>query len=206
MAKPYYLKKKFLRRKAEELLARFGYDTTHWTRVVAYRDCFAFLRSLGPEKLDALEISAGHAWREAIPFRSFRETHYPAYDVCAEPLAGRFDVVIADYVLPHVDQPARAVANMRAMLREGGHCIVTTSFLIRVDGSPNDCTRWTERGLLNLMVEGGFSPEVVRVGSWGNRACVKANFRGWAVYGFGIGKPLRNEPEFPVSVWAIARR
>ena len=40
-----------------------GYDTVDWVRVVMYRDCFQFVRDLGPEKLDVLEISGGVHWR-----------------------------------------------------------------------------------------------------------------------------------------------
>jgi len=32
-------------------LRAVGYDTTDWLRVVMYRECFAFIDSLGPEPL-----------------------------------------------------------------------------------------------------------------------------------------------------------
>jgi SAM-dependent methyltransferase len=206
MARPYWLRKKFLRRNLEtHVLRPLGWTDIHWTRIVQYRDCFDFIRSLGPERLDVLEISAGHLWRESFAFNSFDETQYPAYDLQSGPLPRQFDLIIADHVLLHLDQPARGVANMRAMLRPGGHCIVTTPFLIKANLPPQDTSRWTERGLANVMVEGGFERANIRTASWGNRGCVVANFRRWTPFGFGLFKSLRNEPDFPVSVWAIAK-
>lgn len=206
MDRPYWLRKKYLRRRWEDaILKPLGWTDIHWTRIIQYRACFDVVRSLRPEALDVLEISAGHVWRKSFAFKSFSETQYPAYDLQGAPLERQFDLVIADHVLLHLDDPARSVLNMKAMLRPGGVCIVTTPFLIKANLPPQDCTRWTERGLANLMVAGGFERERVQTGAWGNRACVVSNFRRWTPYGFGLFKSLRNEPDFPVSVWAIAR-
>jgi hypothetical protein len=57
-----------------------------------------------------------------------------------------------------------------------------------------------------LLAEAGFPMEKIVTGSWGNRACVKANLRsfpGWARRGFGS---LKNEPDYPVVVWALAQK
>jgi hypothetical protein len=67
-----------------------------------------------------------------------------------------------------------------------------------------DCTPWTELGLKHFLVECGFPPEGVRPASWGNRAAVKANFARWAPRRWW--RSLKNEPAFPVSVWAFARK
>jgi hypothetical protein len=40
--------------------------------------------------------------------------------------------------------------------------------------------------------------------AWGNRSCVKANFLTWRKRGF-LGS-LANEEDFPVMVWAFARK
>jgi SAM-dependent methyltransferase len=207
MAKPYYLKKKFLKKKLQDhVLFPLGYQDVHWTRVIQYRDCFDFIRTLGPENLDVLEISAGHIFRETFNFKSFSETQYPDYDLEKGPLERRFDLIIADHVILHLDKPVLGVANMRAMLKDGGHLIVTTPFLIHANLPPQDVSRWTERGLSNVMVDAGFERANVRTGAWGNRACVVSNFTKWTPYGFGIFKSLKNEPDFPVSVWAFAKR
>jgi hypothetical protein len=46
----------------------------------------------------------------------------------------------------------------------------------------------------------------VTTGSWGNRACVKANLNRWPRYGYGWRRPLVNEPAFPLLVWAFAQK
>ncbi|MGH2637633.1 MAG: methyltransferase type 12, partial [Actinomycetota bacterium] len=64
-----------------------------------------------------------------------------------------------------------------------------------------DYWRFTPRGLRTLLERAGL--EVERVESWGNRQCVKGNFNRWSAY-----RPwhsLRNEPDFPLQVWAFAR-
>lgn len=187
----------------KRLLSAVGYDHRLWARVAMYEQCFALLRELEPAKLDALEISAGPEWR-TLGFRSFATANYPEYDVCAAPLGREFDLVIADQVFEHLLWPYRAARNVRAMLRPGGHFLVTVPFLIRIHREPEDCTRWSETGLRHFLAECGFPLERIRTGSWGNRACVRANFRRWVRRGwFGS---LANEPDFPVAVWALAPR
>jgi SAM-dependent methyltransferase len=163
------------------------------------------VRALRAETLDVLEVSGGPAsrWRN-LPFRSYEEAGYPAYDVCAGPLCvAAFDLVIAEQVFEHLRDPAAAARSVYQMVRTGGHALVTTPFLLKVHDSPIDCNRWTPLGLRLLLEEAGF--DEVQVGSWGNRACVVANFDRWVVF-----EPrrhsLENEPDFPVVVWALARR
>ena len=192
------------RERARRTLNAVGFDTTDWVRVVMYRECFAFLRSLGPERLDALEISGGVQWRRALNFRSYTPTSYPGFDICAETLDRTFDVIIADQVFEHLKWPMRAGRNVYAMLRPGGHFVIATPFLLRVHASPIDCSRWTEQGLSCLLQECGFPEEEIRTASWGNRACVSANFTKWRRRGWY--RSLRNEPDFPVMVWAFARK
>jgi len=179
------------------------YDYGHWARTVMYQECFRLVRELDPARLDALEISAGKVWKP-LGFRSYAEANFPEFDVCSMTLSGRFDLIIADQVFEHLLWPYRAGRNVYSMLRPGGHFLVTTPFLIKVHDVPVDCSRWTELGIRHLLAECGFPIDGIRTGSWGNRACVKANFRRWARRGWF--KSLANEPEFPVSVWALARR
>jgi len=189
--------------KIKRVLGMLGYDHRHWTRPVMYDRCTEMLDAIGLRNLDALEISAGQYWR-TLPFRSFTEANYPQFDICAGTLDRQFDLIIADQVFEHLLWPSRAARNVHSMLRPGGYFLVTTPFLIKVHAIPNDCTRWTETGLKYFLAEAGFPLDETKTGSWGNRSCVKANFDKWARRGwFGS---LRNEPEFPVSVWALARK
>lgn len=184
-------------------LGAIGYDHRHWTRPVMYERCGELLRALGPEQLDAVEISAGKFF-QTLGFRSFTEANYPQFDICSDVLDRQVDVVIADQVFEHLLWPYRAARNVHTMLKPGGHFLMTTPFLVRVHAIPHDCTRWTETGIKHFLMECGFPGEGIVTGSWGNRACVKANFKKWARRGwFGS---LRNEPDFPVTVWALAQK
>jgi SAM-dependent methyltransferase len=179
-----------------------GYENGQWLRTVMYRECMALVTELGPQNLDALEISAGDKW-QTLNFRSFTETQYPAFDVCVHRLDRSFDIIIADQVFEHLLWPHRAARNVHSMLRPGGYFLVTTPFLVRLhDGI--DCTRWSALGMRYFLAECGFPLETIRTSQWGNRSCVKANFNHWARRGwFGS---LRNEANFPVVVWALAQR
>jgi SAM-dependent methyltransferase len=193
-----------VKQRLKTVLHFVGYDTVDWVRVVMYRDCFEFVRSLGPENLDVLEISGGVHWRREFDFKSYRTTKFPEFDVCEARLQEQFDLVIADQVFEHLPWPLRAARNVHAMVRSGGHFIVATPFLLRVHNSPIDCSRWTTTGLSYLLQEAGFEADRIRTASWGNRACVTANFDRWSKRGF-TGS-LENEPDFPVMVWAFAQR
>jgi SAM-dependent methyltransferase len=176
----------------------------HWQRAVLNQAVDAQIASLDPNRCVAAEISgaahAGKPWKEHVSLM------YPEFDVCA-PLEDprRYDVVICEQVLEHVPDPWAAVSNLRAMCAPGGHLIVSTPFLVRVHELPlfamGDYWRFTPRGLRTLLESAGLDVETVD--SWGNRACVIGNFGRWAAR-----RPwhtMRNEPDFPVQVWAFAR-
>jgi SAM-dependent methyltransferase len=188
----------------KKLLNSVGFDTTDWVRVVLYQKSFEFLRSLGPENLEALEISAGPQWKRAINFKSYEATNFPDFDICSETLPRQFDIIIADQIFEHLAWPYRAGRNIHHMLRPGGYLIIAVPFLLRVHKSPTDCSRWTEEGLSYLLQECGFSADDIVTDSWGNKACVKANLTSWKR--FGWHRSLHNEPDFPVMVWAFARK
>ncbi|MDW5317244.1 methyltransferase domain-containing protein [Rhizobium sp. PL01] len=193
-----------LKDRLRKTLQSVGYETDDWVRVVMYRDSFAFIHTLGPEKLDTLEISGGVQWRREFKFRSYRTTEYPGFDICSQALPQQFDLIIADQIFEHLKWPMRAARNVYTMLRPGGYFVIATPFLLRVHASPIDCNRWTETGLSCLLQEAGFAEEDITTNSWGNRSCVLANFNRWQKAGF-MGS-LKNEPNFPVMVWAFARK
>lgn len=193
-----------LKDRLRKTLQAIGYETDDWVRVVLYRDAFAFIRELGPQNLDALEISGGIQWRREFTFKSYRATEFPGFDICSETLPDRFDLIIADQIFEHLKWPMRAARNVHTMLRPGGYFIIATPFLLRVHASPIDCNRWTETGLSCLLQEAGFPEDAIVTKSWGNRTCVRSNFKRWPKAGF-LGS-LKNEPNFPVMVWAYARK
>jgi SAM-dependent methyltransferase len=198
------LKDESFRLKIKNMAGWVGFDTTDWVRVIMYRECFAFIKSISPETLDVLEISGGPQWRRKFEFGSYTSTDFPDFDICAEALDRQFDLIIADQVFEHLPWPMRAGRNVYAMLRPGGYFIIATPFLVRVHEVPIDCSRWTEQGLSFLLQECGFQSQHIKTYSWGNRKCLKANLLRWRRYGFY--RSLANEPNFPVMVWAIARK
>ncbi|MEM7201708.1 MAG: methyltransferase domain-containing protein [Planctomycetota bacterium] len=176
----------------------------HWCRVVMNRETERLVDALGPQSLRVLEVS-GNSWSGRKPFASYAVAAYPAYDVCAGPLDASFDLIIAEQVFEHLLWPYRAALNIFEMLDPGGHVLVTTPFLIKRHDAPVDCSRWTETGMKHLLAEVGFDLGTMQTGSWGNRACIEANWLEWVEF-----RPdqhsLENEPEFPMVVWALARK
>ena len=177
----------------------------HWQRQVMIEAVNARIEALDPPTRSAAEISGEtHA---AVPWREYASLPYPEFDLCA-PLTEerRFDVVICEQVIEHVVDPCAAVANLRDLCVPGGLVIVSTPFLIKVHEVPlflmKDYWRFTPRGLQTLLESAGL--EVEEVASWGNRQCVVGNFSRWSAR--RRWHSMRNEPDFPVQVWAYARR
>jgi 2-polyprenyl-3-methyl-5-hydroxy-6-metoxy-1,4-benzoquinol methylase len=151
--------------------------------------------------LDAVEVS-GSAHRDK-GWKSYTTLEYPAFDLCNPPQTiPQFDVVICEQVLEHVVDPIKAVKTLFRLAMPGGTVVVSTPFLIPVHGAPGDFWRFTADGLEMLLRSAGL--EIVVVGSWGNAACVRANFRRWRAYRWW--QTLANDPNLPVVVWAFARR
>lgn len=181
-----------------------GQNTGQWCREVMNRQTAAFVNGLRVEKLDALEIS-GEGWKKT-KFGSYRTVSFSEYDVCGNPLqVSGWDILFMEQVLEHVHRPLKAVQNVFQMLKPGGWFIVTTPFMIKIHEGPADCSRWTETGLKNILTEGGFLPEKIVTGSWGNKPCVIANLDKWARYK-PLWHSLKNDPLYPLVVWAFAQK
>jgi len=177
--------------------------TPQWGRVVMNEHCQQLVTDLGPQNLSVLEIS-GNEWERLHQYKQYKSVRYRDYDVCESALDETFDLVIAEQVFEHLLWPYRAGKNVYQMVQPGGHFLTSTPFLVRIHPDPIDCSRWTETGLKHLLAECGFPLENIQTFSWGNRACVKANFKDWVRQRWWHS--LRNEPFFPYVVWALARR
>jgi SAM-dependent methyltransferase len=182
-----------------------GDGSRHWVRIVMNRETRKLVESVQPHELNVLEIS-GQYWSHVQQFKTYRSIDYPEIDICASALPEQFDLIIAEQVFEHLLWPYRAGKHVYQMLRPGGHFLITTPFLIRVHEYPVDCSRWTETGLRYFLAECGFDLERIRTGSWGNRACARANFTVLGVPYLRWWHSLHNEPNFPVSVWAFAQK
>lgn len=175
-----------------------------WARIVMNERTQRLIAERRPETLSVLEVS-GNEWQKKLPFRAYKSIYFPEIDICTRPLPQQFDLVIAEQVFEHLLWPYRACKNVWQMLNPGGYFLITTPFMIRVHDYPVDCSRWTELGLQHFLVECGFPVDEIHTDSWGNKACVKANFTRWAPYR-PMFHSLTNDPHFPVVVWALARR
>ncbi len=179
-----------------------GLEDINWSRVIMRRKCHELIQHICPEKLAVLEVS-GSYW-SSVKFRQYKSLAYPEFDICKSPLEEKFDLIIAEQVFEHLLWPCRAGRNVHQMLHPGGHFLVSVPFLVGIHEGPVDCTRWTEIGLKYFLAECGFDLDRVVTGSWGNRSCIKANFRGWVRYRRRLHS-LKNEPDFPYVVWALAQ-
>lgn len=191
----------FLRR-AHRRLKRLGARDQQWLRVVMDEATYREVANLSPERRCVLEIS-GTQWRDRFTFASYQSVSYPEFDICEQRLDRKFDLIIAEQVFEHLRRPYRAARNVYEMLAPGGVFLITTPFLVRRHDMPDDCTRWTDSGLRYFLSECGFDLDKVRASSWGNRACLRANFFDWPLYR-PIIHSLRNERDFPLCVWAVA--
>lgn len=192
-------------RTVDQVLSAFHLQLEqHWSRVVMDSQTEMMIKSLDFTRFRTLEIS-GEKWGKIFDFREYKTLSYPTLDICRAPLDETFDLIIAEQVWEHLLWPYRATKNVYEMLSKGGYFLLTTPFLLRIHKSPYDCSRWTETGLKYLLAEAGFPLEHIRTGAWGNRRCIKANFRRWMPYRSFLHS-LQNEPDFPIVVWAIAQK
>jgi hypothetical protein len=182
-------------------------DDVYLDRVVLNRT--RIISTLPISEMDVLEIS-GNKWAET-GFKSFQSRDYPDYDVCEKPLFETFNLIIAEQVFEHLLWPHRAAKNIYAMLKPNGYFLVSTPFIQKIHNYPVDCSRWSEIGMKYLLADSGFTLEDIQTWSWGNRAVAKANLNLRTLWEFPRYNPilhwkLKNEPLFPVQVWALARR
>jgi SAM-dependent methyltransferase len=180
-------------------------------RVVMTRSSKDWLNGLVPAGLEAAEISGD--WGKLFKFKSFDSFHYPAHDICKGPVldgAGKprkFDVVLANQVWEHLDHPAAATRNVHKMLKNGGWFWLAVPFFIPFHAAPNDCSRWTARGLRNLLIDGGFDADSIRAEQWGNRAAALRNLEPkWPPDYAPDTDDLTNDPAFPIVAWAMGQK
>ena len=62
-----------------------------------------------------------------------------------------YDVILCAEVLEHLHTPAKAIAEMRRILRPNGMIILTTRFIFPLHDVPHDYYRYTKYGLRHLM-------------------------------------------------------
>jgi SAM-dependent methyltransferase len=180
-----------------------GRHNEHWCRVVMNRESAKIISALSPEKLSALEIS-GSFWEKA-GFASYKSVRFPEFDICKGTLPGKYDIILAEQVFEHLLRPYTAGRNVYSMLKDKGYFFITTPFLLKIHDDPTDCTRWTPTGLKHFLIECGFDENNISVWAWGNKKCAKASLSKWWLY-YSRLHSLENEPDFPIVVWALAKK
>jgi SAM-dependent methyltransferase len=203
-AKPLFTRdrlRNFETRVARRLYGNSHDTDEHWIRETMLRDVDRFVRAIDPHSRRALEIS-GNEYAH-YPWSSYESRQFPAFDLCNPgPIEETYDIVFCDQVLEHVVDPFTAARTLATLCAPGGYVVVGVPFLVRVHLAPRDLWRFSEDGLTVLLEQAAL--DVVEVKSWGNRQCVRANFLVWAKRPRWAS--TANEPQFPVNVWAIARK
>jgi len=171
----------------------------HWCRHVMNSEVNKKVRSLSYKTLDALEVS-GSEWRE-LGFKSYENVSFPDFDICRQTTGKDYDIIIAEQVFEHIEDPASAADNIYKMLRKNGLFLITTPFLIKYHPSPLDLWRWSKDGLRVFLEKQGF--ETVETFAWGNKDCVIGNLEDWPYYDEKVHS-LENEEEYPIVVWGFA--
>ena len=179
-------------------------------RIVMQKHSRDWIASLGPDRLDVAEISG--KWGAGMGFRSHCSFHYPQHDPCTGPFRDdggkvrKFDLILANQVWEHIDRPHAATRNVWRMLRPGGWFWLAVPFFVPYHAAPVDCSRWSARGLANLLVEGGFDEGRVEAFQWGNRHAAARNLETPWPPEYRAGDDLTNDPDFPVVAWAMAQK
>lgn len=180
-------------------------------RIVMNKSARKWMRRLDPPSLDVAEISG--KWGRSFDFKSYTAFRYPEYDICLDAPRGaegtpfKFDLVIANQVWEHLDRPYAATKNVRKMMRKGAHFFVAVPFYIPFHGAPVDCSRWSARGLKNLLIECGFDEEAIEAKQWGNRDAARRNMEPvWPPEYDPETDDLTDDPDFPILTWALAQK
>ena len=108
-----------------------------------------------------------------------------------------FDLVICTQVLEHVDDPRRAVAELRRVTAPGGRVLASTHGVQVFHPSPGDWWRWTRTGLERLFQENAtWASVTVQPGS-GSAACIAM------LTAFYVRNTLRRLGLMPVASAAV---
>jgi SAM-dependent methyltransferase len=173
-----------------------------WLRVIMDQETDRLIRELPMSYYSVLEIS-GSKWKD-YPFKSYESVDYPKFDICNDVLDHKYDLIIAEQVFEHLLYPYKGLSNVFQMLKPGGYFLITTPFLIRIHEVPYDCTRWSPTGLKYFLNEVGFPLKEIIVDGWGNKECLISNLDYWKHYKKGMS--LINEPNYPLVIWALAKK
>jgi ubiquinone/menaquinone biosynthesis C-methylase UbiE len=177
------------------------------TRKVMYEE----LRQL---RLKGSACSISHSsylLKNELGIETFDELNFPKHDWCdlKEVENDRYDILAADQVLEHVQNPQRAFDETARILRKDGIAVITSCFINPYHPSPNDYWRFTEDGLRLLAKNSNL--QVLHVGSWGNKVItpiilLRSKWRG--TWNSWIVKKLRKFDNSSVAItnWIVVKK
>jgi SAM-dependent methyltransferase len=114
----------------------------------------------GARQRGAFRRPAGARWVVADIERALRPD--VTADVQALPFrAAAFDAVKATELLEHVPDVAAALAEVRRVLKPGGHAVITAPFLERLHGDPGDFSRYTRSMWERLLAAADLKPVTI---------------------------------------------
>lgn len=67
---------------------------------------------------------------------------------------GEFDLVLCVAIIEHLENPQRAIDEMRRVLKPGGKIVVSVPFMFPIHDSPRDYWRFTKYGLSKIFENG----------------------------------------------------
>lgn len=191
---------------------KWGVAVALYNRIVQEKRAAQLLAKVANKETEAAEISGKMTRELKLKTKSFERFDFPDHDICGAPFTDadgslrQFDLIVANQVWEHLDRPYKATQNVHAMLRPGGYFYVAVPFYVRYHAYPVDCSRWSERGLKNLLIECGFDEDKITSEQWGNLDCARAEC-GYRFARFHDGEDsLKNDPGFPIVSWALAQK
>lgn len=180
-------------------------------QIIMHRSSRRMIKSLETELMDVAEISGKKG--KGFKFKSYSQFRHPEYDICAGPFMTdegkprKFDLIMANQVWEHLDRPYAATKNIRKMLKKGAYFWLAVPFYIPFHAGPMDNSRWSARGLKNLLIECGFEEDAIVAKQWGNRNAALRNMEEvWPPEYDEANDPLDNDPDMPVCAWALAQK
>ncbi len=190
---------------------------TWWiTRLAMYKELQDQLKEYDAPEKTCLAISDSADFGRnilGITQATYAVADYPEHNMLSLKFPDdAFDFCISDQVLEHVEgSPIQAFCESARIVRPGGCICHTTCFINEIHGVPKDFWRFTPDALLWMAKEAGL--ETVLVGSWGNREIGSVMQMGerfsripddpqHPVYQLA----MKNEKDWPIHVWIIARK
>lgn len=195
-------------------LSTLGLDKgPHVTRYAMYQQLSKFAQ---PRSADArvLSISGSEVLGRMLGYTDNQVTDasYPEHSIFDLPFDDEtFDTVVSDQVLEHLEgDPQDAIDETFRVLKPNGLALHTTCFINPIHACPKDYWRFTPQALELLVSKHG---EVIEAAGWGNPYV-------WLYSAFGLRfmsipharwhpghwVATKNDPEWPISTWVLARK